>query len=102
MDRHIDARTLSENLDEILEEAATGVARFVVTVNGHSCVIMQTTHLAEADPTPEDDVAARFGQALDGMWANTEARNLPPMTMDEIDEEIAAVRRERREAAPTT
>lgn len=95
MDKVIDTRTLVEQADAILDEAGTGTARFTVARDGKPDVVISGPAAADG-PT---DLHERFGQALERIWAHVEARGLPPMTMEEIDEEIAAYRREERDAA---
>ena len=44
-----------------------------------------------------DRIARRAKEAFEAIRADVQARGLPEMTMEEIDAEIAAARRERRE-----
>ena len=50
-------------------------------------------------PRPDrlDPAALRAKEAFEAIRADAQARGLPELTMDEIDAEIAAARRERRE-----
>lgn len=88
MNKLIDARTLAEHLDEILDEAASGMTRFVVSREGKPHVWLVPEANVSLPKPPEG--------LLEAVWASVEARGLPPLTMDEIDEEIAACRREKR------
>lgn len=92
MDKHINTRTLVEQAEEIVAEAAAGTTRFIVQGAGAEVVI------ARMDVLPQPDVP-EGRKAMEALWADVGAYDLPPMTMDEIDEEIAAYRREKREAA---
>lgn len=95
MDKIIDTRTLVEQADAILDEAGTGAARFTVARDGKPDVVISSPAIVDAP----SDLHERFGQALDRIWAHVEASGMPPMTMKKIDEDIAAYRREKRDAA---
>ena len=92
MDRHIDARTPSENLAEILDQAASGAAQFVASgIHGGSVEIRALT-------VPEAAALPPTAGWPESVWTGIEARGLPPVSMQEIDAEVAAYRREKRDA----
>ena len=90
MNKHIDARTLSTELDQIIDEAGRDHARYVVDRDGAPSVVIMS--LGEYQRLTPD------GDWLEKLWADAKSRGLDKMTMEEIDEEIAAYRREMAEA----
>ena len=93
MDKVIDRQTLVENMDQIVAGAATGETRFIVAGQGTADVVIARVEGVRQARTEDGR------EAMQALWTEVRALNLPPMTTDEIDEEIAAYRREKREAA---
>ena len=60
-------------------------------------VIGDRRALRRTMPNHFDPAALRARKAFEAIRADAQARGLPELTMEEIDAEIAAVRRERRE-----
>ena len=87
MNKHIDARTLSEHLDEILDEAARGTTQFLVSQDGKADVVIALAPGGTAPPQPPD--------WLQALRDDAKARGLDRMTMEEIDAEIDAARQEK-------
>ena len=86
MNKHIDARTLSEHLDEYLDEAAHGTTQLLVSRDGKADVVLTLAPSDAALPPPPD--------WLQALRDNAKARGLDRMTTEEIDAEIDAARRD--------
>lgn len=87
MDQRIDARTAAADLDRIMDTVTAGELHLYLDREGKSSVAMRSiAEYLRLRPAPD------WPEAL---WADAEARGLNEMTMEEIDEEIAAYRREK-------
>lgn len=87
MDRRIDFETARATLDDVFTAAADEGARVIVEREGHEPVVVVRLR--------DVDAAAALGLAVDGIRAESKARGLDTMSMDEIDAEIQAYRREK-------
>ena len=86
MNKHIDARTLSEHLDEFLDGAAHGTTQLLVSREGKADVVLTLAPSAALPPPPD---------WLQALRDDAKARGLDRMTMEEIDAEIDAARRDK-------
>lgn len=69
----------------------------VITRNGKPFALMVHTESAELEGNLRSLRAARFGRLLDKQRERAAALGLDKMTMEDIDAEIALMRKERRE-----
>ena len=88
MDRRIDAEIAGARLGEIVDTAVKENARFIVRRGGEPAAVIMSIEdfIRTIAPPPE---------WLRKIWAGAKERGVDRMTMEEIDAEIAAVRRER-------
>ena len=80
----------------IWEQIAAG-KEFVITRNGKPFAIMAPTQPSEVEDKIRALRAAGFGAALRQMQRHAAKTGLDKMTLEEINAEIAAARKERRE-----
>ena len=91
MDQPIDI-TPPETMDEIMDAVTRDGTHRVIERQGKDSVIVMSMHAywdLKLGPASEE---------LQRCWAAAEAAGLDKMTMDEIDEEVAAYRREKAAA----
>ncbi len=94
MDRRIDIATARAELDELIASVGSDTARTIVARDGQDVAVIMSIEEYRRATAPQPD-------AFDRIWSHVEAQNLPPMSMDEIDDVIAEVRRDmRKEQAP--
>lgn len=89
-----------EGLAEAVERAAQGRERIVVTRGGQEvAVVVPVDDLAKLEELEARREAARrrLGEVIGRIQAESVARGLDKITDDEIEAEIRAVRKERRE-----
>ena len=91
MERHIDEQTAQTQLKQIMDLAGRDQQSFVIDRKGELPVFVLgiKEYLRLASPAPE---------WLEAMWKHSEENGLDTMTMEEIDAEIAAYRREKAAA----
>ncbi len=91
MNKHIDSRSLPLQLDRVIDEALRDNTHTIVDRDGRpAVVIMSVAEYLRTNPNPD---------WLEAIWADSRARGMDTMTMDEINPEIAAYRREKADAA---
>jgi len=91
MERRIDAHTARTQFGQIMDRAVKNNERFIVARRGEPSVVILSVQdfMRIASPAPD---------WLQRAWDHSKRNGLDRMTMDEIDAEIAAYRREKAEA----
>lgn len=92
----VTARELRAESAKVWEKLEAG-EEVVVTRNGKPFALLVHTEPQELESTLRAIRAERFASTVRKMHKQARAQGLDKMTMDEIDAEIAAARRERRE-----
>ena len=93
MDRRIDAHIARTQFGQIMDLATRNNERFIVDRRGEpSVVIMSVQDFIRTVAPPPD--------WLQKAWASAKRNGLDAMTLDEINAEISASRREKKAAAP--
>jgi Antitoxin Phd_YefM, type II toxin-antitoxin system len=93
MDRRIDAHIARTQFGQIMDLATRNNERFIVDRRGEpSVVIMSVQDFIRAVAPPPD--------WLQKAWTSAKRSGLDTMTLDEINAEISASRREKKAAAP--
>lgn len=92
----VTVRELRTDSARVWDEIAAG-KEFVITRNGKPFAIMAPTLPAEAEENLRALRAARFGRLLAEQHKRSAALGLDKMTLDEINAEIAQVRKEQRD-----
>ena len=93
MDRRIDAHIARTQFGQIMDLATRNNERFIVDRRGEpSVVIMSVQDFIRTVAPPPD--------WLQKAWTSARRSGLDTMTLDEINAEIAASRREKKAAAP--
>jgi prevent-host-death family protein len=92
MNRRIDAHMARTQFGQVIDRAVTSNERFIVDRRGKPVVVILSVqdYLASVQNAPE---------WLREAWAGANQRGLDKLTMDEIDAEIDAYRREKKVAA---
>jgi prevent-host-death family protein len=92
MNRRIDAHTARTQFGQVMDRAVGSNERFVVDRRGEPAVVILSVqdYLANVQSAPD---------WLQEAWAGAKKRGLDKLTMDEIDTEIGAYRREKRNPA---
>ncbi len=92
MDRRIDAHIARTQLGQIMDLATKNGERFIVDRRGEPAVVIMSVQdfIRTAAPPPD---------WLQNAWAGAKLRGLDAMTLDEVNAEIAAHRREQKAAA---
>jgi prevent-host-death family protein len=91
MSRRVDAHVARTQFGQLMERAVRNNERFIVDRRGEpAVVILSVQDFLENVQTAPD--------WLRHAWEGAKARGLDKLTMDEIDAEIAAYRREKRAA----
>lgn len=91
MSRRIDAHTARTQFGQVMDRAVQGNERFIVDRRGEPAVVILSVQ----------DYLANVATAPDWLreaWAGAKRRGLDKLTMDEIDGEVDAYRREKRAA----
>jgi prevent-host-death family protein len=92
MDRRIDAHVARTQFGQIMDLATKNNERFIVDRRGEpSVVIMSVADFIRTVSPPAD--------WLQQAWASAKRRGLDTLTLDEINAEISAHRREKKAAA---
>lgn len=94
----VTVRELRAESGKVWEKIEAG-EEIVITRNGKPFALLVHTEPARLEETLRAIRAARFGAALDALRRHAREQGLDKMTMEEIDAEIAAARRERRKRA---
>ena len=91
MDRRIDAHIARTQLGQIMDLAVKNNERFIVDRRGEPAVVIMSVHdfIRTAAPPPD---------WLQKAWAGAKRRGLEAVTLDDINAEIDAYRREKEEA----
>ena len=92
MNRRIDAHLARTQFGQVMDRAVQSNERFVVDRRGEPAVVILSVQ----------DYLANVASAPDWLresWADAKKRGLNKLTMEEIDAEIEAYRREKRAAA---
>jgi len=92
MSRRVDAHTARTQFGQLMDRAVRDNERFVVDRRGEPAVVILSV----------EDYLENVRSAPDWLreaWAGARKRGLDKLTMDEIDAEIGAYRREKRAAA---
>ncbi len=91
MNRRVDAHVARTQFGQLMDRAVRDRERFVVERRGKPAVVIMSVedYLESASDAPD---------WLKQAWADSQAAGTDKMTMDEINEEIAAHRREKRAA----
>lgn len=92
----VTARELRAESAKVWEKLEAG-EEIVVTRNGKPFAVLVHTEPQEVEATLRAIRAERFAATVRKMQQQAVAQGLDKMTMDEIDAEIAAMRKERRE-----
>lgn len=92
----VTARELRAESARIWEKLEAG-EEIVVTRNGKPFALLVHTDPKELESTLRAIRAERFASTVRRMQKQAQSQGLDKMTMDEIDAEIAAARKERRE-----
>ena len=93
MDRRIDAHIARTQFGQIMDLATRNNERFIVDRRGEpSVVIMSVQDFIRTVAPPPD--------WLQNAWTSAKRSGLDTMTLDEINAEISAARREKKAAAP--
>ena len=93
MTKKISALTASTELSQIIDRAVGYDERFLVDRHGEPAVLIMSVsdYIRTIAPPPD---------WLEKVWKNSESEGTDQLTLDEIDEEIAAYRREKRALKP--
>ena len=88
MDRRIDAHVARTQFGQIMDRAVKNNERFIVNRRGEPAVVIMSVQdfIRTAAPAPD---------WLQKAWAGSKLRGLDVLTLDEINAEIDAARRER-------
>jgi prevent-host-death family protein len=91
MERRIDAHVARTQFGQIMDRAIEKNERFIVDRRGEPAVVIMSVQdfIRTAAPAPD---------WLQKAWAGTKRRGLERLTLEDIDAEIAAVRREKARA----
>ena len=91
MERRIDAHIARTQFGQIMDLAVTKNERFIVDRRGEPAVVIMSVQdfIRTAAPPPD---------WLTKAWAGAKRRGLDALTLDEINVEIAAHRREKKSA----
>ena len=92
----VTVRELRAESGKVWEKIAAG-EELVITRNGKPFAIMAPTQPSEVEDKLRALRAASFGAALRAMQRHAAKTGLDKMTLEEINAEIAAARKERRE-----
>jgi len=92
----VTARELRAEPAKVWEKLAAG-EEIIVTRNGKPFAVLVHTEPQEVQATLRAIRAERFATTVRKMQQQAIKQGLDKMTMDEIDSEIAAMRKERRE-----
>lgn len=92
----VTVRELRTDSARVWDKIAAG-EEFVITRNGTPFALMVPTKPSEVEGKLRALRAASFGTALRAIQRQAVDKGLDQMTLDEINSEIAAARRERRE-----
>ena len=93
MDRRIDAHIARTQFGQIMDLATKNDERFIVDRRGEpAVVIMSVRDFIRTVAPPPDWLASA--------WSNAKKRGLDALTLDDINAEIDAYRREKEPAAP--
>lgn len=92
----VTARELRAESAKVWEKLEAG-EEIVVTRNGKPFAVLVHTEPQEVEATLRAIRAERFAATVRKMQQHAVEQGLDKMTMDEIDAEIAAMRKERRE-----
>ena len=89
MSRRVDAHVARTQFGQLMDRAVRDKERFVVERRGEPTVVIMSVEdfLENASDAPE---------WLKRSWAGAKERGVDKLTMEEIDEEIAAYRREKK------
>jgi len=92
MSRRIDAHVARTQFGQVMDRAVRSNERFIVDRRGEPAVVILSVqdYLASVQSAPD---------WLREAWAGAKQRGLEKLTMDEIDAEIDAHRREKQAAA---
>ena len=92
MSRRIDAHVARTQFGQVMDRAVRSNERFIVDRRGEPAVVILSVqdYLASVQSAPD---------WLREAWAGAKQRGLEKLTMDEIDAEIEAYRREKQAAA---
>ena len=92
MNRRVDAHVARTQFGQLMDRAVRDKERFVVERRGEPTVVIMSVEdfLENASDAPD---------WLKESWANAKKNGTDKLTMDEIDAEIAAYRREKELAA---
>ena len=92
MDRRIDAHVARTQLGQIMDLAVKNNERFIVDRRGEPAVVIMSVQdfIRTAAPPPD---------WLQNAWAGAKRRGLETVTLDDINAEIDAYRREKEPAA---
>jgi prevent-host-death family protein len=92
MDRRIDAHIARTQLGQIMDLAVKNNERFIVDRRGEPAVVIMSVQdfIRTAAPPPD---------WLTKAWAGAKRRGLDTLTLDDIDAEIDAARRDKESAA---
>lgn len=91
MDRRIDAHIARTQLGQIMDLAVKNNERFIVDRRGEPAVVIMSVQdfIRTAAPPPD---------WLQKAWAGAKRRGLEAVTLDDINTEVDAYRREKEEA----
>jgi prevent-host-death family protein len=89
MDRRIDAQVASTQFGQIMDRATQHHERFVVARGGEPAVVIMSVEDFIRTTSPPPDW-------LQATWDDAKREGLETMSLDEINAEIDAVRREKR------
>ncbi len=92
MDRRIDAHIARTQFGQIMDLATRNNERFIVDRRGEPAVVIMSVQDFVRTVAPPPDW-------LQNAWAGARRRGLDTMTLDEINTEIDAYRREKKAAA---
>lgn len=93
---YVTVRELREKSGEVWQRIEAG-EEIVVTRNGKPIAILAPTQPSQVEDQLRALRAARFGAALKALQAQSVAQGLDKMSQAQINAEIAAARKERRE-----
>lgn len=97
MNRRVDAHLARTHFGQIMDRATKNHERFIVDRRGEPAVVIMSVedYIRTVSPPPD---------WLQKAWDGSRRRGLDRMTMEDIDAEIAAARRERKAArvSPTS
>lgn len=93
---YVTVRELREKSGEVWQRIEAG-EEIVVTRNGKPFAILSPTQPSQVEDQLRALRAARFGAALKALQSQAVAQGLDKMSQAQINDEIAAARKERRE-----